>query len=797
MSSTATSTSSEDGSADEDDQPQESNDDEASHSALGTHGITRDDNDDSSDEMDDETDESDSGVGKGIGSGRTVGRSVVLVAGKRPVGVSEGDDDDNDTGVRIRRKRTKVDIEDESGNEDMDVDEDEEVLDKSDSPGIGTETVATSGRSRRRFYFEDSSSSSDDDDDEEEGTEEPTALLTLLRQKEEANAARRMKRAAAKDSPQPSAPVKKTRGKAQPLINDPYRELLNDAINNARTRTVYPCVRFNSSEIDNILWTTSEKERFFRALPRLGRYNPVTLAEEVRTKSVIEVQGYLDALARELDRRLPLVGVSKHSLLLMEDIPAAVEVSEDCERALEAEADRVGAYIERMGEKERKQKWGDEGDSLDLETAKSAVESSASEEGVDDPLLEPTNWLRLSERIFMASKYDKTTGRPAIHKQTLKDLGTLVKSVTQRLVHICLYQTHSRIKAHQASRYNNAVLPEVTRRDVAAALNILGMPFTSEDYWRKLPRRFQLNVISEDSKAKRGQIPEFMNYNDVEEELKVFEPIKFHKDPKKVEVEDFQQEEEEDDGMFSWVDDEEDELYHRYESEEDDNEDENEEDETDESTSNSEQESDGKPRRGKSELAKYLDTQINLESFLPGRLIHPLTQRQKKQMLDELHFINDDEKYLNAVDKFHSALEEEKLWKLLGGGKDIIQNMEKVVEESEDKIPEEPKLRGFRRLEKWKRDGDWRAEAEQALPIWQQKYYRKLWEREKIVRIKKPYIRRRKGKAVNQSDAQGNDDEEEGHEEEEESEEDEIIIDSSDEDDLSGDQDSNDESASA
>ncbi|KAF3918599.1 hypothetical protein AA313_de0202560 [Arthrobotrys entomopaga] len=794
------SSASEDEHADEDDQPQGSNDDEATYSALGFHGISRDSNINDDDEMDSEVDEDDSVDGKGIGDRKTVGRSVVLVAGKRPVDIEDDDDDDNDnTGVRIRRKRARIDIEDENGNESMDVDGDEEVPDESDY--TEPETVTTKNKSRRRFYFEHAGSSSDnsDDDDDEEYGEEPTALLTLLRQKEEANAARRMKRAAAKSSPPPqlTVPAKKTRGKGQPLINNPYRELLNEAINDARSRTVYPDVHFNPSEIDNILWTASEKERFFRALPRLGRYNPVALAAEVRTKSVIEVQGYLDALGRELDRRLPLVRVSKNALLLMEDIPAAVEVSEDCERALEAEAERVAAYVGKLEEKESKQRWGDEGDSVDLEAAKAMRESS--KEGGDDPLLEPTNWLQLSERIFMASNYDKTTARPAIHKQTLKDLDTLVRSVTQRLVHICLYQAHSRIKARWgSSKYNAAVLPEVTRRDVAAALKMLGMPFTSEEYWRNLPRRFQLKIIGEDSKTKRGQIPEFMNYDDVEEELKVFEPIRFHKDTKNIEAQGDRHEDDEggDEGMAGWVTDEEDELYDRYENEEGRDQSESDGDGTDDETSTSDQESAGNPQRRKSELAKYLETPIDVASFLPGQIAQLLSLRQKKQILDELYFINDDEKYLNAVDNFHSALEEKKLWKMLGGGKDVIQGMEKTIEELEDKIPKEAKLRGFRRLEKWKRDANWRAEAEISVPIWQQKYYSKLWKQEKVVRVKRPNIRRRKkGKVVKHSGEHGNN--EETEDEGEDDEEEELIIDSSEEEEVSsGGPDSTNESAS-
>ncbi|KAK6525710.1 hypothetical protein TWF281_010761 [Arthrobotrys megalospora] len=668
-------------------------------------------------------------------SGVVSGGSRVVVTGKRVIEVDEGAVRKR---VRIAPREVRGDGDEDSGDGgggEEDEGDQVEVEGMEVDPGSESEealkvpTTFGKGNPRRKFYFEDVYSSGDESDGEK-SEEEPTALLTLRRQKEAANTIRRLKTAAAKDS-SITVPEKKSRGKQLAVVNDPYRELLNEAIKDARTRTVYPDETFLASEICGVPWSSGEKGRFFRALPRVGRFNPVGLAEEVRTKSVIEVQGYLDVLKRELERRLAKNQRTRYELLLGEDIPAAVEVSEDCEKVLDEEAERTRGYMEKLEGKENKGKWEDGGDTVDLEMVREAGVREGN--SVKEQLFDLETWLKLSERIFMAQAYDEKLGRPAIHRQTLEDLETLVTSVARRVIQIVLFQVNSRLEKLPVY---GAPRRKITRKDILAALKMLGMPITSEEYWRCLSRKLQLRVLRTDGEVKRGEKPVFLEYDVVEEELKVFEDIGFYTDsilkgknrqPKS--------------GLEGegWETDEEDEVnYVRGDPEEeeewgdsqDDDSDEDEEDE-DENEENAE-----RGRMTASEMASYLDTPIHLESFLHAPPVKPLKPRQRKDILDELHYINKDEKYLNAVDKLHSKLEEKRMWKMLGGWKDRKETIEGEIKDADKCIPEEPNLRVFRRLERWKRD-DWRQEAGSVVPIWRQEYYRKLLDQERVVRVKK------------------------------------------------------------
>ncbi|KAK6343379.1 hypothetical protein TWF730_010969 [Orbilia blumenaviensis] len=718
------------------------------------------------------------------------GGPKVVLAGKR---VIEVDEEEEAVGLSLRKRvrvaLRKVRISDDDDRDDngggsgddndsddngdgvegmnvegMDVDsasEPEEVLE--------VPTTLGKGNPRRRFYFEDAYSSEESGGEESEEEEEPTALLSILRHKEAAKTHRQLRRAAEKDASIPMPENKKSRGKTLAVINDPYRELLNEAIRDARTRTVYPEERFFKSVVCGVPWSSGEKERFFRALPRVGGHNAVQLAEEVRTKSVIEVQGYLDALKRGLERRLMGNQRTRFELLLGEDIPAAVEVGEECEKALDDEAGRMRGFLEKLDEKEAEKKAGA---SVTLDMLLEVEGKEDGEEATTEGLFDLPTWLKLSERIYMASGYDEKLGRSAIHKQTLEDLKTLVESVTRRVLHITLFQANSRLEKvpshHKEAR-------EVTPKDVLAALRMLGMPLTSEEYWRRLPRKLGLRILG-DAAAKRGEKAEFLEYDMVEEELKVFEDIGFYTDSVKkrkgrrkdgAEGEGWETDEEDEvnytqgdlDGGEDWSD-----SQSNYDDDDDDDdddendeEDDDEEGEGGEETSEKEGLKNGNRRMTASEMANYLDTPIHLESFLHTPPIKPLKPRQRKDILDELHYINKDEKYLNAIDKFHSRLEERRLWKILGGWKDKKERIEQEIKDTDKGIPEEPDLRVFRRLERWKR-GDWRQESSPMIPIWKQEYYGKLFSQERAVRVKEETLENERNTASDNNSMDSEDD---------------------------------------
>ncbi|KAJ6256987.1 hypothetical protein Dda_7870 [Drechslerella dactyloides] len=658
-------------------------------------------------------------VAHGYGKRRSTKGSRVVMTGKRPAEPTSSSDaaDSNDVAhLRGRRKKRKTQ---DQGNRDSGSSDDPDVMDVDSSE---QEPDNSGTPHRRRFYFEEHYTSDTSDD------EEPTALLTIRRNKEAANAARRQQKAVG-GTGEPAPPKKPTRGKAQPLLNEPYREVLNEMIDDARTRTVYPdVVDFDPSEINGVHWMAAEKKRFFRALPRTGRHNAVALAAEVVSKSVIEVQGYLDALRRALEERLARQRGSRFSLLMMEDIPAAVEVSEECEVALEDEADRIAEYISRLEEKER----GEEMEVVDVVSAREILASRIAGERPDDTLIEPWNWVALSERIFMASEHGKSAERPAIRKHTLDDMTELIKSVTRRLVHISLFQANQRLTNTSQLRVHP---PEVIFRDTAAAIKMLGMPTTSEEYWRQLPRRLKLNILRGEEGVGKGLTPEYMSYDEVEEAMKVFEDGGFYALSTSARRRREIQGDSENSEEVGWeTEDENEDLERAVREAEGGGSDGS---DTDSSLADDAQDASGGKtmRKGKSEMARYLQTPIDILSYLPDPSNQPLRKTQIRDILDELHFINDDENYLNAVDRLHSLLEERRLWKLLGGWKDRKEDIIESIVRAEEGIPDEPELSAWRRLEKWKRQ-EWRETAGKWVPIWRQKFYSRLWEMERPRRVK-------------------------------------------------------------
>ncbi|EWC43478.1 hypothetical protein DRE_07557 [Drechslerella stenobrocha 248] len=703
-------------------------------------------------------------AGRGrLATGRSGKRAVVVMAGKRPAEAtsssesSSGGDTDTGTPVRSRVKRVRVDASDDSGGisgsetdslED-EVEELEQLEEQEDEVEELEEELDTeledNDRPRRKFYFESSSESSSDEEDE------PTALLTMLRQKEAANAARRQQRAAKRAGLAVDEETKKgTRGGARPLVNDPYRELLNEAINDARTRVVYPDCDLPASLIGEVFWAATEKERFFRALPRVGRHNAVALSQAVGTKSAIEVQGYLHLLQTELDKRLEQQhGFRRHVLMMMEDIPAAVEVSEECERALEAEADRTAGYMSKLEEKARDGAASGEVDFVNMEIARGTLVTKADEKSGDWPLIQPWNWVVLAERIFMASQNGKVADRPAVQKRTLEDMCTLITSVTRRLVHISLFQAHSRLR--DTSRYRDRP-KEVVLRDAAAAIKMLRMPTTSEEYWRHLPRRFQLRVLDDT----KGRL-EPMSYDEVEEDLKVFEDVKFYRNQDGNDSKSTQKTNEGFESGGGWETEEEEEG-HGFESGYS----------RDGSSDQPSEDSDadgGRAPGKKSKTSRYLDMSVDMLSYLPEPPVQPLRSAQVRDILNELTFIDEDESYLNAVDRLHSLREERKLWKVLGGWQERKTAINAEIKEARGSIPPEPELAAWRRLEKWKRN-EWRDSAGQMIPIWEQRYYRRLWERERLIRIKGHervrYTKQKKGAENDSEEGDGDKDLAEG-----------------------------------
>jgi hypothetical protein len=181
-------------------------------------------------------------------------------------------------------------------------------------------------------------------------------------------AARRasVQQAAARRAAERRAPkiTGRTRGRQVDVYNSKYIELLNDQIELAASRGLSE-IEHDRDRVTQVLgsvWTRRERDMFFKYIAIVGKDNVAELARLIGTKSVVECRAYVKALqdGREHDWHAPAKRwIREREIVSARDIPAAVELSDECVEALEEEAYVLEARIRKDEERREKVKWGD------------------------------------------------------------------------------------------------------------------------------------------------------------------------------------------------------------------------------------------------------------------------------------------------------------------------------------------------------------------------------------------------------------------------------------------------------
>lgn len=306
-----------------------------------------------------------------------------------------------------------------------------------------------------------------------------------------------------------------------------YLNLLNTEFCLASTQKVYDIASPSLEDPDTIepvlgsLWTLKEKEMFFEGLTLVGRGRVDLIAKSVETKSVLECQAYLNALQDGYVKAQTGLPSSSNQLLGMKDIPAAVELSNECIRALEKHASILRNREEMEYYLNGNIYWGEHW-VFDSKLASHIQELYDSDNIAELEAIAPQaellnirTMLELSERIFMngPGEYNfrsiSNSGEsPSIDCQALLDFHSLVMNLTQRLTQTTIFITESRLRSKDSAIFN--AQPIVKVADVAAAVEILGMPANGRDYFTKLARRIGINV---------SDYLTPLSYDDVEERL--------------------------------------------------------------------------------------------------------------------------------------------------------------------------------------------------------------------------------------------------------------------------------------
>ncbi|UNI21785.1 hypothetical protein JDV02_007741 [Purpureocillium takamizusanense] len=312
-------------------------------------------------------------------------------------------------------------------------------------------------------------------------------------------------------------PFKRQRG----TINLAYLELLNRDIDDAAHRACLDDeVDLPDTQIGLTIWSPLEKRQFFEALSRCGRHHTAQIAAHVGSKSVVEVQHYINFLQDAHQRRRLY---DRRAFLATAEYPAAVELSQQCCHAQEEAADAVSLKQEQRESQREEQKWGADWDvtpdvAVRLDRGDSRPPPSFSQ------LFHTSRWLRLSQRFFMNSTIPNSNWHhiddvpPSMWATAFDDFHSLAVSVTRRLVQATLFISMSRIRAKRE------LVPKtrsfVRRKDAEAAVASLAMPANARHLWMKSARRLRLDVYEEPPLDRDDEGEENpMSYDEVERAL--------------------------------------------------------------------------------------------------------------------------------------------------------------------------------------------------------------------------------------------------------------------------------------
>lgn len=135
--------------------------------------------------------------------------------------------------------------------------------------------------------------------------------------------------------------------------NDAYRVLFNEDVSRAAARfEPTDGLQHYTTQYGASIWSGEEQAVLFAALERLGRDDVAGIARAVRTKTITETRDLLllldDAAVKRRD-----IG------LTLRDVPAAIELGQDCTEELDVMAEALAWYQEQFEVSEEQKQYGD------------------------------------------------------------------------------------------------------------------------------------------------------------------------------------------------------------------------------------------------------------------------------------------------------------------------------------------------------------------------------------------------------------------------------------------------------
>ncbi|TLS30369.1 hypothetical protein PpBr36_02946 [Pyricularia pennisetigena] len=316
-------------------------------------------------------------------------------------------------------------------------------------------------------------------------------------------------------------PFKRVKG----AINYQYIGMLNADIRDAcdlHVPHLWPALP--ASQIGLTFWDPDEKHFFFEALGRLGKHRPHLIAQRVGTKSEMEVRQYIQLLEHGKMQRKR---AGQLEVLAAHEIPAAVELSQECVAALENAADAISLRQEAHEETSQHRRRPNRPFLITSENNADLVEEAKMEADEADPLyfFKVENWLELSACLFMNAAYEEGNWQsishepPSIRLDTLGDFYSLARAITRKLVAEAIFNAKASNRGRARRAGSLTVRPShiPSPDQVEVKKQLAGR----ELFFAGCARRLRLMVVDDDE-PDIGQDeagPAAMSYDEVESKL--------------------------------------------------------------------------------------------------------------------------------------------------------------------------------------------------------------------------------------------------------------------------------------
>lgn len=326
---------------------------------------------------------------------------------------------------------------------------------------------------------------------------------------------------------------------------------------------------YEVSQLGSVVWTSTEKQVFFNVLDRKGKGGIREIAAAIGTKSELEVIEYIRFLHKALEGHYIS---EKHveRMPVLSDIPAAMEVSQECCELLDEFGD-ILVFQENFHETEAGRKIHGDNWIITNTEAQDLVNPDDTVRGdlrLAAEMFNVPDWVRLSQVLFMnfgGSKAQNNwhwfaTGQDQIISEgqsvsmtaeSLVDFYALAVSVTRRLVQSAIFFSMSRVRS--ASRSGRDRKRHVRMQDVRAAVEVLNMKHRRPNFV-DVARRNELTI--KDIHNRKGWVSSVFSYDEAEEIIDKNEWFRYRKDGtrsrkrhfEEVSDEEAEDEEEDDDG---------------------------------------------------------------------------------------------------------------------------------------------------------------------------------------------------------------------------------------------------------